>query len=354
MTVLDAKALASLLAPKRHIVDIKDSDNLQHALHLMNKYELKALPVKNDQGKYYRTLSIAELLFFVLQVVNMQETDEEEVLRPKFNPRTFLVRGALASPVKDALAIFPDPFIDRDDIFLTLTIEKEKIQLDFLVEKLFQGVKRVIIQIGGVQKLFTQTDICRHLINLSMAHPRSVLAALMKTSLGRLREVARESESLRDTFLPKKYPILAVPSEAPLLEAIELLVNSPVDAVPVTDFQDAEWTELAPPSTTFSLSDARRMTPQELENIAPDATVKSFLMAKQENAPRKPLMCKEHENLGEVVLRMLTENVHRTWFCGASGVVEGVLSFTDVLRMVLDQLKNEADWTSLSETGVAA
>lgn len=356
MTRLDATALASILAPKRPLIYVLDTKTVGDALALLHENDLRALPLATSHTAldttslprataaaaptgFTRLVTVAELVAHVIRSLSRPLGDTSPpVTDPKV--RALLVRGALNTPVREALAGL-DPELGRDDNLLSVIVETDQIDLQRLLDKLYHGVKRVLVHTETQIKLFTQTDVLRYLSNMVFHQPHSKLAELFRTPIGELRS---------DTFIPRKYPMLTVPAEAPIEEALELLVMSQVDAVPVVDFRDAEWTEFAPPSSTLSVSDVRCLNDETaLLLFDLKETVESFLRRTRGSArPAEPLTCTAQEHLGTVILRMLNAHVHRVWFCNSSGSVEACLSYTDVIRVVIDSMSGIADWSALT------
>ncbi|KAL2634782.1 hypothetical protein R1flu_006261 [Riccia fluitans] len=251
----------------------------------------------------------------------------------------------VSSPRKD-MDILAVNIIGQSDESRTLWTLSPNTTLLEAMEPLSKGVHRFLVPVGGMADpsvtgaetvesapkfvFLTQTDIVRFLLqNLDMLGP----------------VVGRTVESLG--LIDSGIPPLAVPANMALVDVLRLMrKEGGLTAVAVV----APMNGITPGSQpkpmrggqilgTLSASDFRGLGPDSLRTLT-DFSVSQFLMTMSgAKTPRAPVTCRPTTPLGTMMGSAITSKVHRVWVVNDDGWLVGVVTFSDIIRAVRQEIR---------------
>jgi len=182
----------------------------------------------------------------------------------------------------------------------------------WVMKRLVHGVRHVIVQLPPplcAQRLLSRTDVVRWLCLFSRcfsAFGFSLAAlGLVNSPRGVVRLLSDESA----------------------LAGLRRLTDSGLGALPITDRQTGAVVG------TLSCSVIRYMDLHRLEDLLQPSML---FLQHYHSESLDPVLCRPHETLSTVVRRILTVGVHRAWITDEAQRPIGCVSFSDVLRVVLD------------------
>ncbi|KAL3693039.1 hypothetical protein R1sor_006690 [Riccia sorocarpa] len=251
----------------------------------------------------------------------------------------------VSSPTKD-IDILAVNIIGQSDESRTLWTLSPNTTLLEAMEPLSKGVHRFLVPVGGMTDpsvtgpettesapkfvFLTQSDIVRFLLqSLDMLGP----------------VVGKTVESLG--LINSGIPPLAVPANMPLVDVLRLMrqeggltslaVVAPMDGTtPGSQPKPMRGGKIL---GTLSASDFRGLGPDSLKTLT-DITVSQFLVNMSgQSSPRPPVTCLPTTPLATVMGSAITSKVHRVWVVHDDGWLAGVVTFTDIIRAVRQELR---------------
>lgn len=316
--------IGDLVSSKASLLEVPATTSVEDALSILDKFKILSLPVYGAPGGWIGAGN-SELIIGSKQYIGIVSVlDLVAYLFPIPNPWT--AGGSLAerlkAPVTSALGSTNES--------LSLWVESESKPLLVLLELFAKGVHRALVtSADGVSstKLVSQTDV----IKFILSQPRiGTLAGLLDTPLGKLEtQVAGGQVSAEGS---RGGRLVWLDQCTPLAEAVKLLLQEHTAAAPVLDSGRL--------LTQLSMSDFRGFSVATATKFA-GVSVGDFLKHMHHGTLHKPLVCTASTNLGDLLESMLRAGVHRVWFTTPSGGVEGVVSFTDAIKLVYE---NEMSW----------
>lgn len=95
---------------------------------------------------------------------------------------------------------------------------------------------------------------------------------------------------------------------------------------------------------TFSATDLRGCPVSQLQSFLPASVMEytTSLLSVSANmagsSPRELVTCHNESRLGEVVDKLVANHVHRVWVVDRNGLLDGLVSLTDIIRLIRSSL----------------
>ncbi|XP_076892796.1 SNF1-related protein kinase regulatory subunit gamma-like PV42a [Bidens hawaiensis] len=147
-------------------------------------------------------------------------------------------------------------------------------------------------------------------------------------------------------------PVFGVINHTKVIDAIKSMRAGALNAVPIVDSTNPateDHSQLVNGKGrkvigTFSATDLRGCPVSQLQSFMP-GSVMDFtrgLLSVSANmagsSPRELVTCYCESRLGEVVNKLVANHVHRVWVVDRNGLLEGLVSLTDIIRVIRSSL----------------
>lgn len=309
-----------LVSDKSTLIDLPATATVEQALCVLEVYDILSLPVYVSPANGIGTGGFEMIVGAKRYLGIISVVDLVAYLFPVLQQGTSSLAERLTAPVTSALGS------SGTNESNSLWVKTEQTSLLVILDLLSQGVHRALVSFGGSScKLVTQTDVVKYLLR----QPQTGTVAGLRPALLNvpLRE-HRIKEVVTGDPLPR---LVYVNEDSPLVEALHLMLQSKVTAAPVVDRSSGRLL------SQLSMSDLRGFNAAKataLVQLGQLVSVGDFLRDLHNGALPVPLSCAPEENLGDVLASMLRSRVHRAWYTDDKKVLDGVLSYTDIIAMV--------------------
>ncbi|KAG6426042.1 hypothetical protein SASPL_110256 [Salvia splendens] len=153
--------------------------------------------------------------------------------------------------------------------------------------------------------------------------------------------------------------VVGVSKKTKVMDAITSMNRAAINAVPIlesTGAVNADHTELIAgkgkkPVGTFSATDLRGCPISVLQSCL-QVSVMEFINKLSEipqhessglrNSTDELITCRPESRLGEVVDKLVSNHVHRAWVVNESGMLTGVVSLTDIIKVIRGWLLSDS------------
>lgn len=277
---------------------LKEDDSLEHAVQQLAKWRVQSAPVVSAEGKVVSTLDVLDIVSFICAVAPSPWQLEHQFLASlETAGRAIaleLVKNVVNASGRDALVpLFEDsPSTEALDMLST-------------------GLHRVAVcdRTGNVTSIVSQMDVVAFLAaHLHIGECKN-MAPLTLTQLS-LGGVAPVSVLETDT----------------VIKALQVIKDNQISAVAVVN---ASGKLVA----NFSASDLVGLYRESYPDFL--LTVGAYL-AKHSHRSLMPLTTHASNTFREVVKELVASHVHRVWIVDGEGRPTGVVSLTDVMKVVHD------------------
>ncbi|KAL8256806.1 hypothetical protein R6Q59_028847 [Mikania micrantha] len=147
-------------------------------------------------------------------------------------------------------------------------------------------------------------------------------------------------------------PIFGVTSHTKVIDAIKSMRAGSLIAVPIVESTNPDTEDHSQLVNgkgrkvigTFSATDLRGCPVSQLQSFLPETVLeysRSLLSVSAHMAgssPRELVTCYGESRLGEVVSNLVANHVHRVWVVNDNGLLEGLVSLTDIIRVIRSSL----------------
>jgi CBS-domain-containing membrane protein len=204
---------------------------------------------------------------------------------------------------------------------LSLWVFDESASLKSAMEPLEKGIHRMLVSVPADKsqdkeyKVLTQLDIVRF-ISTRLA---PLVSKISRMTLGEVNVLTRLT-----------HPVESVSYQTPLITALLMLSQRSLSALPILDQRNRLL-------GTFSLSDIRGMDVDLIKRIPQLSVLTYFELTKRE--VHMVANCTLMTAFGDVLDLFSKHRYHRLWIVDKEGRVAGVVSLTDVIRIVYDSLE---------------
>ena len=303
-----AVPLTDLVPKNQHLVLLKEDQTLQEVVNQLSQHRILAAPVLTKEGKLLGMLSVLDIVQYIVasapNVDQLKNLSEVEIAG----------RCITLQTAKNVMG-----FSARDQ-FLPL---KSNVPSTMAVELFSQGVHRCVVEEDVTTDLYigtlSQSDIVKRLSE--------------HLHMGKLKNLGAKLAS--DLGLGLVQPVVVKESQL-VLETMKQLASSNVSAVAVVNDKD----ELV---GNFSASDLRGFYLDRLPHF--DFPTSVFL-EKYSASSLKPF-CTKLEGLTFVELvkllihpevqgEKLNHSMHRVWIVDDAKKVIGVITLTDIMKVIRD------------------
>jgi len=308
---LATEPVSKLIADKKWLISVSKEDSIATVLDVLNKYNITSVPVYDPKAKHFVALASSMMIMsFVAFDTYFKRHKKEQI--------TFQVNlPDLSRPIIDLL-YSPHGRSEFHGPAMSITID-DRATLRQVLETFSQGIHRVMVGDGTPEKtkMLSQVDVILFLLD-----KYGQLPAASRKSLDELGLV------LQHRLLNK---IVAMSVKNSAVEGFRKIYRQGVSAIAILSDDD----KLV---GTLSASDVRGLTPDNVNLVL--QPVLEFLSKKYPN-PRPPVTLSRNDTLKEVMEKIIMGKVHRVWIVDANNRPIGVVTLSDVIRIVFEALKKE-------------
>ncbi|GFZ11848.1 cystathionine beta-synthase (CBS) family protein [Actinidia rufa] len=189
-----------------------------------------------------------------------------------------------------------------------------------------------LVESASIYRMLTQMDLLRFL-----KAQESELKGIMSRKIAQLGGVTDI--------------IFGVSERAKVIEVIKCMKTASLNAVPIIEASSAieeDHSQLINGKDrklvgTFSSTDLRECPISQMQTwlhasvldfIELLSTSSSHTAADPRSSPRELVTCHAESSLGEVIDKAVTKHVHRVWVVDRMGLLDGLVSLTDMTRMI--------------------
>ena len=296
-------AVSDVLAPA--IVSFTINDSLEKVLQKLKCYHILSAPVRDAEDKnYVGRISTRDIVNIVAKNPNVSLNEKISDIWPS--------AVGVTSEDEKSFKYGPGGLESIYTFKITTPIE-------VIFDTFAKGVHQVLLCFAGeghenILRVLSQSDMIRYMFT-------------------------------EDNFLDKEFkqmklselncferPVTTVKQNDKVLDTIRMMSEKNLRAVAVLE----ENTDKI--KTTFSASELKGLTPsllKQLENITIDEYFK-----KTYRKPRRPVGITNQETLEEALRRLTLQKVHRLWEINDDKTVTGVLSMTDIFKLLTQRFQS--------------
>jgi CBS-domain-containing membrane protein len=289
--------VSDVLAPA--VVSCTIDDSLDQVLHKLKRYHILSAPVRDAEDKnYVGRISTRDIVNIVSKNPNVTLDEKISDIWPSAVGKTSEDEKSLKYGPGGIESIYTFNIATPVEVILeTFAKGVHQVLLSFAVEGR-ENVLRVLSQSDMIRYMFTQEDF--------------IDKEFKQMKLSELNCISR--------------PVISVSFNDKVLDTIKMMSDKNLRAVAVLDESSEKI------RTTFSASDLKGLTPKllkELENI----TISDYFR-KTYRKPRHPVGITQQDTLEEAYRRLTLQKVHRLWEINDDKSVTGVLSMTDIFKLL--------------------
>jgi CBS-domain-containing membrane protein len=294
--------VSDVLAPA--IVSCTINDSLDQVLQKLKRYHILSAPVRDAEDKnYVGRISTRD-------IVNIVANNPNITLNEKISDIWSSAVGVTSEDEK-SFKYGPGGLESIYTFKITTPIE-------VILETFAKGVHQILLSYSAeghenILRVVSQSDMIRYMFTED-----NFLDKDFKTmKLSSLNCIER--------------PVTTVNLNDKVIDTIRMMAEKNLRAVAVLEENSNKI------KTTFSASELKGLTPRllkQLENI----TIKEYFR-KTYRKPRSPVGITEQETLEEALRRLTLQRVHRLWEINEDKTVTGVLSMTDIFKVLAQNFK---------------
>lgn len=284
------------LVQEQQVHTVKETDSIEAAIKLMTTHKIISCPVLDKSGNLFGIIDTLDIVCFVLSVV----PDREALKAHDLASLEMSGRAMALAQVSDAIAFSKRP---------KFTAFAKQDPVSSIVESFANGAHRVVVQDG--EKLVgvcSQLDVAK----LVAEHiPRGNLKILGE-------------KSIKEIGIGAGAPVTVKATET-VLKAL-YSINHGISAVGITDTDG----KLA---GNFSATDIIGLYQEQFPDFL--NTTQEFL-EKHSPGSLTPICVYETATFQEVLNHCVTNKIHRVWVINNDYQPQGVVSLTDIFKVVKD------------------
>jgi len=291
MSFLKSKTVADVLkavnpGTSPALIVLEHTDSVSDALKTLTTYGILSAPVFNrEQNLYYGSLDVLDLVTFVLNVPQ-----------------------SLPSWIKDVVGRFRRPIIEAIDasrINPFIPILSKSPLLDTIAQFFSVGVHRIPVVNDGMEltHIFAQMDVIVYLNQIMDKDTK-------------LQELGKQTMQSLD-LIPAH--VISVNDHCTLLKAFDVIIAHDINGVAIEN----SHRELV---GNISASDFKGITEENFLNL--EVPVGLFIRS------QKPIVCSKESTLSSVIKQFAETQVHRIYIVDEKFHPIGVVSLTDVMKIV--------------------
>lgn len=342
--MLKDKQVKDLIVDKRRLVEVPYTATLADTMKTLMVNKVVAVPVAAPPGhwigaggsmilesdkqtgavrKHY--IGMVNMLDILAHIAGNGSADDADLTKKMMVPVSSIIGHCLES--LSLWTLSPNTsIVDCMEVF-SKGIHRAMVPVDGRAENLV-GVE--LTESASCYRMLTQMDLLRFLNDQEEFKPI------------RSHKVSeKQLQAITDT-------VFGVTNKAKVINVIKCMRTGSLNAVPIVESSNditEDHTQLVNGKNrklvgTFSATDLRGCplsTMQPLLNLevlefletlsgAPNTGVRSSW--------KEQVTCRPESSLGEVVEKVVSDNVHRVWVVDEQGLLEGVVSLTDMIRVI--------------------
>eukprot|EP00457_Paulinella_chromatophora_P006221 gb/GEZN01006239.1/.p1 GENE.gb/GEZN01006239.1/~~gb/GEZN01006239.1/.p1 ORF type:complete len:370 (+),score=58.70 gb/GEZN01006239.1/:373-1482(+) len=274
------------------IVTATDSDTIETCIEKLNDNNILSVPVlSSDSEAKHSTMGFIDMIDVVYFMGKTEAKGGKDV-----DIKTATVKEVLAFNKKKPVDLMQDT------------------KLPELLEIFASGSRRcsVLKKEGGLVGIVSQGDTIRYLHD-HLYNPKGVLLALGNKTVTELGNALK--------------PVATVTKKSTVREALMKMVENGVFALAVVD-------DTGKLVGNFSASDFRYINHTHFKQFKLKTWRIDTFLGTVHTQSLKPITLQATARLGDAVHLLVTSKLHHLWICDDKGIPIGIVSMTDIHRMV--------------------
>ncbi|XP_060167840.1 SNF1-related protein kinase regulatory subunit gamma-like PV42a [Lycium barbarum] len=345
--MLKDKQVKDLMVDKRRLVEVPYTATLTDTIKTLMANKVVAVPVAAPPGhwigaggsmilesdkqtgavrKHY--IGMVTMLDILAHIAGNVSAHDDDLAKKMMVPVSSIIGHCLES--LSLWTLSPNTsIVDCMEVF-SKGIHRAMVPVDGQSENI-TGVE--LTESASCYRMLTQMDLLRFL------NDQQELKAIMSNKVS-----DKQLQAITDT-------VFGVTNKAKAIDVIKCMRTASLNAVPIVELSDdieEDHTQLVNGKKrkivgTFSATDLRACPVQQIQPLL-NLEVLDFLKMLSgtplygstglRSSWREQVTCHPESSLGEVVEKVVSDHVHRVWVVDEQGLLEGVVSVTDMIRVI--------------------
>ncbi|XP_010250162.1 PREDICTED: SNF1-related protein kinase regulatory subunit gamma-like PV42a [Nelumbo nucifera] len=345
------KKVKDLMVEKRRLVEVPYTASLTHTMNALIANHVVAVPVAAPPGQWIGAGGSMIL-----------ESDKQTGAPRKhyigmvtvFDILAHIAENGDGADLDKRMSVPVSSIIGHCIEGLSLWTLNPNTSIIDCMEVLSKGIHRALVPVEGHSENISGAELKESACSYRMLTQMDVLSFLrmhssemgniLSPSVGELKVIAEN--------------VFAVTNRAKVIEAIKCMRTASLSAVPIVEASDAteeDHTQLIDGKGrkligTFSASDLRGcpiallqswLSIGVIEFIEHISIAPSNLAGDLGHSARELVTCYANSSLSEVIDKVVGAHVHRVWVVDQQGLLTGVVSLTDMIRVIRESLLSE-------------
>ncbi|KAK7261939.1 hypothetical protein RIF29_28263 [Crotalaria pallida] len=365
MSSMKEKKVKDLMVEKKRLVEVPYTASLAHTMNTLVANKVAAVPVAAPPGQWIgaggsmivecdKQSGVARKHYIgmvtMLDIVAHIAGDDDHMRSGGGGDVTKDLDQKMCAPVSS--------IIGHSFEGLSLWTLNPNTSLLDCMEVFSKGVHRAMVPIDGeMQNVSSGVELVEAASSYQMLTQMDVLRFLKDHAGGELQSIL--ARSVRDLGADTE-KIYAITDRTTLVDAIKCLKSAMLNAAPIvraSDLGEDDHKQLINGRCrkllgTFSANDLRGCYLATLKSwlgisalaFTEEVATSPLFTASDDNRSRRELVtCNAESPIYEVIDKAVTKHVHRVWVVDQEGLLVGVVSLTDVIRVIRHSLLSDSD-----------
>ncbi|CAL0321998.1 unnamed protein product [Lupinus luteus] len=363
------KKVRDLMVEKKRLVEVPYTATLAHTMNTLVVNKVAAVPVAAPPGQwigaggsmivecdkqsgtarkhYIGMVTMLDIVAHIAGDDHFSNGDNDDVIKDLDQRMSAPVSSIIGHSFEGLSLWTLNPntsLLDCMEVF-SKGIHRAMVPVDGEMENVTCGVE--LVEAASSYQMLTQMDVLRFLKDNAGGELQRILARSVQ-------DLGAETEK-----------IYAITERTKLVDAIKCLKSAMLNAVPIvraSDLREDDHRQLINGRCrklvgTFSASDLRGCYLATLktwlgvnalaftEEVAtsPLFTASDTERSESERCRRELVTCNAESPIYDVIEKAVTKHVHRVWVVDQEGLLVGVVSLTDVVRVIRHSLLSDSD-----------
>ncbi|OIW03859.1 hypothetical protein TanjilG_30135 [Lupinus angustifolius] len=361
------KKVRDLMVEKKRLVEVPYTATLAHTMNTLVANKVAAVPVAAPPGQwigaggsmivecdkqsgtarkhYIGMVTMLDIVAHIAGDDHFSNGDNDDVIKD-LDQRMSVPVSSIIGHSFEGLSLWTlnpnTSLLDCMEVF-SKGIHRAMVPVDGEMENVTCGVE--LVEAASSYQMLTQMDVLRFLKDNAGGELQSILARSVQ-------DLGAETEK-----------IYAITENTKLVDAIKCLKSAMLNAVPIvraSDLREDDHRQLINGRCrkligTFSASDLRGCYLATLkswlgmkaltftEEVATSPLFTASETERSETCRRELVTCNAESPIYDVIEKAVTKHVHRVWVVDQQGLLVGVVSLTDVVRVIRHSLLSDSD-----------
>lgn len=305
--ILESKKVGDVVVSQQQVVVLPEDSTIEQAFKVLATAKVLSAPVYDaERREYVGLVDMFDLLKEVLRACSqdreVQTATQTVHLQSWCTDAATLMRKG-KEVAHQPISIVMDSSEENPICTVSLNTPLPELLVGFQ-----RGVHRAIVidDTQKLQRIVSQSDVIRFVSEYIEYYGPLGQTQLQEVGLG-------------------QHPVITVNQKARAVNAFHILQENKVSAVAVVDDSGVLVANL-------SISDLRGLDLDRLGDLM--LSIPAFLLKTRKQSLLPPIICRPHTTFETVVLKLASTRVHRIWNVDEAGRPIGVVSLTDVIKLL--------------------